>query len=537
MSLLPFDYSLYAKLLTAPVVGAFIGYITNRIAIRMLFRPLKAWKVVGLHIPMTPGVIPAKRFELASNMGEVVGDHLLTSEEIGNGLKQEAFQEHLYNVIDTRIIGILNKDLDNITELVPEKFTAYVNMGAMAIGYQLKSQLRRFVDSPDFEEIIRQSAAERLTVFLDKDVGSIISGKQRETGYRLVEESFLRMFKSQPMEHWVEDFVYQRVHSILEEKRSLSQILPTSIQELLLESFEKQIPIFLTKITSIVREPQVRDKIVVGVITGVDSFIDSLGSMADMVRGFIRMETIEERIREYLAEKDDDIVAWLQSEEVSSRIVEILRERSTVFLAKPVADWIRTDDKEVVHNFCGQLSQQILLLLREKEVAGVFSSMITANIENHIESGDLQAKKLVEKVLGASTAQEAKQWAAQEILQLLQAEKTKATLDRMIDALIATLLQKRIGVLGRYIPAGVREGVSLSFQRVASEVLAAEVPGLVHSLGIRDIVTAKINSLDLLKLEGLLLSIMEAQFKYINLFGALLGFCIGCLNVVVMWGN
>jgi uncharacterized membrane protein YheB (UPF0754 family) len=66
-----------------------------------------------------------------------------------------------------------------------------------------------------------------------------------------------------------------------------------------------------------------------------------------------------------------------------------------------------------------------------------------------------------------------------------------------------------------------------------SDMLAMEVPGLVGSLKIRQIVAEKINSLDLLRLERLLLSIMEEQFKYINLFGAILGFLIGCINIVV----
>ena len=64
----------------------------------MLFRPLKAWKIGSMRMPMTPGVIPSKREELAINMGEVVGDHLLTSREIGKGLQQEVFQKHLYTL-------------------------------------------------------------------------------------------------------------------------------------------------------------------------------------------------------------------------------------------------------------------------------------------------------------------------------------------------------------------------------------------------------------------------------------------------------
>jgi len=47
--------------LIPPLLGALIGYVTNYIAIRMLFRPLKAWWFLGVRIPMTPGIIPGKR--------------------------------------------------------------------------------------------------------------------------------------------------------------------------------------------------------------------------------------------------------------------------------------------------------------------------------------------------------------------------------------------------------------------------------------------------------------------------------------------
>ena len=61
-----------------------------------------------------------------------------------------------------------------------------------------------------------------------------------------------------------------------------------------------------------------------------------------------------------------------------------------------------------------------------------------------------------------------------------------------------------------------------------------EVPSLVDSLEIRQIVTEKVDSLDLLRLERLLMSIMEEQFKYINLFGGLLGFLIGLANLLLL---
>jgi len=60
------------------------------------------------------------------------------------------------------------------------------------------------------------------------------------------------------------------------------------------------------------------------------------------------------------------------------------------------------------------------------------------------------------------------------------------------------------------------------------------VPPLVETLNVRRMVEEKVNSLDILKVEGLLLSIMQEQFKYINLFGGLLGFLIGLANLIFL---
>ena len=41
-----------------PLVGALIGFITNVLAIKMLFRPLRPHYLFGLRIPFTPGILP-----------------------------------------------------------------------------------------------------------------------------------------------------------------------------------------------------------------------------------------------------------------------------------------------------------------------------------------------------------------------------------------------------------------------------------------------------------------------------------------------
>ena len=63
-----------------PALGAVIGYVTNDIAIRMLFRPLREKRILGARVPLTPGIIPKQRFTLAESIGRMVSEHLINEE-------------------------------------------------------------------------------------------------------------------------------------------------------------------------------------------------------------------------------------------------------------------------------------------------------------------------------------------------------------------------------------------------------------------------------------------------------------------------
>ncbi|MCL2235217.1 MAG: DUF445 family protein [Defluviitaleaceae bacterium] len=65
-----------------PVVGAVIGFSTNVLAIVMLFRPHRQIRIGGFVLPFTPGLIPKEKAELAKNIGEVLGESVLTPEAL-----------------------------------------------------------------------------------------------------------------------------------------------------------------------------------------------------------------------------------------------------------------------------------------------------------------------------------------------------------------------------------------------------------------------------------------------------------------------
>ena len=73
----------------APLLGGVIGYITNDIAIRMLFRPHTAKYISGIHIPFTPGIIPKEKGRIAEAVGGVISENLMNKEVLEKYLLSE----------------------------------------------------------------------------------------------------------------------------------------------------------------------------------------------------------------------------------------------------------------------------------------------------------------------------------------------------------------------------------------------------------------------------------------------------------------
>jgi uncharacterized membrane protein YheB (UPF0754 family) len=88
------------QIITDPLVGAIIGYITNDIAIRMLFRPTNPIYILGRRVPFTPGLIPKEKARLAEAVGKTVGGNLLTADTVESALLSDRMTEKITGAVD-----------------------------------------------------------------------------------------------------------------------------------------------------------------------------------------------------------------------------------------------------------------------------------------------------------------------------------------------------------------------------------------------------------------------------------------------------
>ncbi len=96
------------RLLFLPVIGAFIGYSTNYIAIKMIFRPYKEYNILGLKLQ---GMIPKRRHELAVSIAETVDRELLSLKDFGRAMKDVDLRISIYNIVASVVEKKINLDI------------------------------------------------------------------------------------------------------------------------------------------------------------------------------------------------------------------------------------------------------------------------------------------------------------------------------------------------------------------------------------------------------------------------------------------
>ncbi len=91
------------------VIGGVIGYITNYIAIRMLFKPYEAKYIGKWKVPFTPGIIPRRKDAFAEALGKAVFEKFFNWDDLELVFLSDSFCDQ----VCTQIISSLRAQNDS----------------------------------------------------------------------------------------------------------------------------------------------------------------------------------------------------------------------------------------------------------------------------------------------------------------------------------------------------------------------------------------------------------------------------------------
>lgn len=131
------------------LVGALIGWFTNFLAVKMLFRPLQPWRIPLTKIEIQ-GLIPKRREEIAVTIGKTVEEQLINVKELISRLIEGENRTELILSIRVKILSIID---DKIPSLVPSAIKQAILSKVRDV---LTQEIENFVDH-SMGEMIEQS--------------------------------------------------------------------------------------------------------------------------------------------------------------------------------------------------------------------------------------------------------------------------------------------------------------------------------------------------------------------------------------------
>ena len=222
----------------APLLGGVIGYITNDLAIGMLFRPHKAKYIFGIHIPFTPGIIPKEKSRIAEALGKVISENLMNQEVLERYLLSDEMVGKIRSVVGNFIETQKSND-----ETVKEFLLHYLSEGEIdsIIGnanVSISSQLYVKLSDPSVGETIARVAVVYISERLNgTNVDELLPDSSEATGIasRLFKKSLSAIL----------DMVKEPIEGFL--ARNINNILKDNGKVILSNMIDGEVDLFLDK--------------------------------------------------------------------------------------------------------------------------------------------------------------------------------------------------------------------------------------------------------------------------------------------------
>ena len=160
-----------------PIVGGIIGYFTNDIAIKMLFRPYRAVYLGGRRLPFTPGLIPSNQERLAKRISDTIMGSLLTPAELQNLarklLQTERIQSAIYWLLDLALAQVQAANQEKaativasiLQDLLSQSLPRLIKVMARREDF-LETQLNQIFDQVLLELRLTEGQADQLSKWL-----------------------------------------------------------------------------------------------------------------------------------------------------------------------------------------------------------------------------------------------------------------------------------------------------------------------------------------------------------------------------------
>ncbi|MBU3145918.1 DUF445 family protein [Clostridium sp. CF012] len=501
------------KFLIGSLVGAVIGYITNWLAIKMLFKPHKEIKIGKFKVPFTPGLIPKEKSRIAKSVGESIGQNLLTKETIIQSLCSENMNEQLDSWVKSKIGSIENSEVtveNEIKGLLGDEYSSFVgntnsNLSKLFIDY---------INEKDVKNAIVKYASTQIMLELSVSPQAICESEL----YNSMKNKIL----SVAIEYKDTENFYGEIQNILEDKVNDLKSLDKNFEEVIPKEITDNVKVYVygkrydiaMAIKKIMKEEKNRKKLrqIVG-----ETITTKLNPMIAMfVNADSTYEKVVTGINEFLDEDENhNDIALI----INDIIDKFLKSSISTVFSEFSKEGIKDGIKPLIHLFTTKIIDEKIIRDTFDKLEDKFNNYVS--IEAMLEKTGVDYKNEIEKIIKSR------------VEAIAESNSVKIKIAEIVSVLINRLLNVEM----KSIFVGEGDKVSKSISKVVKELynkfIENKAADVIEVLDVAKIAEDKINEFDVAFSEKIILEIASKELSAITWLGALLGAIMGLLSPIL----
>ena len=483
------------------LIGAVIGYITNWLAIKMLFRPREAKYIFGMKLPFTPGLIPKEKSRIANKVGETVGTHLLNSDSLSKALKDDKIKAKFNEVAKEKINQVINS---NSTLEEALKNTLGKNYYALK-GNMIDNITKTILESIQEEEFknkvkfyIVDSIKERLNKNPEKIIDFINSNKFREVIINTLEEEKTRDIIGKAL--------LKEVKTLGKEDLTIEEVIPENIKPYIEEYVKSQKDTLVDIIKNLLRDDEVSHKIKSAINDNIPSIV-SMFLSGDVIYGklvsLVDKSLSEEENKEYICDAALAFVHESMNKKVSDVINNVGEEKLQV-ISDALGDKIskKLNTEENIDSIIRKLNCKISSFNSYEEIIKVlfndYENILIDNIDSMIS-------------------------------QIVNNNQLSGEMSKIIEKVFDKFLQNSLNDIC-YNKQNLENSIMSILDNLYNDFVENKSAKVLEIVDISSIVEEQINAFEVDYAEEIIIGIANKELKAITWLGALLGGILGILS-------
>lgn len=489
------------NLILTPFLTGFVGYGTNWLAIKMLFRPHKrsilsfGWQ----------GVIPKNREKLAKEIGTLVGDKLLRKEDISGAFFSENVQRRLEKAVEHELRVFLEKDYGSLHEIIAKS------------GYRPETVITVLLTSLNqtgiLDSLFREIAETLKKSVYSYKIGGLVQYQDN------ISSAVHTALSSQKIQEEAGSAISSSINNFVMSGKSIADMLPQNIMDKIPEFAGFLTDKILSSMESAFDDPSTREKIAEKLIDLKNGHF-SEGVFDKMKLGFLNMFLNEDTIRDIVNKYVPTLIKSVkESDSVKDKIKNSIGSYIEETAKKPL--YMHADSIGLDNLF--SLKSSLVTAAQRAIGAETFAAKISGKITDYLRHNPDQP--LGEILSGAG-------------LDSLISEKinksAKADISKLAPMLCRITENIVFNNIYQYIPKKVFAKIKTALIRQINKIVEKNITNIVESVDFPKITEKRINSLNLYEVEALLFSFMNDSFKWINILGFVLGFIFGAAQSLII---